>query len=73
MQQEAERVGASGWVKNLADGTVEAVVEGESALVDRMVAWSRVGPPAARVVDVRVVSEAPGRLRRFEIRYGPSE
>jgi len=70
MQREAERVGASGWVRNLPDGTVEAVVEGDPATVEHMVAWSRIGPPAARVDDVRIVAEAPELSSPFEIRYG---
>ena len=44
-----------GWVKNNSDGTVEAVIEGEKPSVERVIEWSRIGPPAARVdgVDLR--------------------
>jgi acylphosphatase len=58
----AERV--AGWVRNRADGSVEAEFEGPPAAVDRMIAWCHDGPPHARVdgVDARPVDliGAPG-------------
>lgn len=65
---EAQRLGLSGFVKNLPDGAVEAVVEGERHLVDEFVAWCRRGPPAARVDDV-LVRIAPHRdeFRTFTV------
>lgn len=47
----------TGWVRNLPDGRVEAVFEGEPEAVARMVEWTRTGPPHARVDDVRAVDE----------------
>jgi len=47
--QEAVRRGLRGWVRNRADGSVEAHFAGPSALVDEMVAACRTGPPHARV------------------------
>ena len=73
MLEEAHRLGVAGWVRNLPDGTVEAVVEAPRRLVDRMIAWSRIGPSSARVDDVRVVWEPLEGLSRFEIRYDRSE
>lgn len=54
-QQEAYRLGVSGWVRNEPDGSVAAHFEGDSGAVDAMVAWCREGPRRARVevVDVR--------------------
>lgn len=52
--QQASQHDVGGWVRNLADGRVEAVFEGEEADVDRMVRWCQQGPPAARVDDVDV-------------------
>jgi acylphosphatase len=52
-------------VRNNADGTVEAVFEGEPEQVDALVAWCGRGPAGARVDDVRVELEAPGGERGF--------
>jgi acylphosphatase len=66
--------GVSGWVRNLADGRVEAVFVGERAQVEKLVEWCRQGPPGSRVDDVEVVEEPPDSalvaLRRFELRRG---
>jgi acylphosphatase len=55
----ARDAGLGGSVRNLDDGRVEAVFEGEDAAVDRLVAWCREGPSRARVDAVEVTSEAP--------------
>ena len=54
-KQKAEELGLTGWVKNAADGNVEAVFEGEESTVDEMIAWCRVGPPLAQVDDVKII------------------
>jgi acylphosphatase len=64
----AVAAGASGWVRNLADGTVEAVFEGPEAAVERVVAWCREGPPRARVDEVQVTAEAPVGEAGFRVR-----
>ncbi|MEA2526267.1 MAG: acylphosphatase [Thermomicrobiales bacterium] len=48
-KEQALRLGLTGYARNEADGTVQIEVEGEATAVDRFLAWSRVGPPAARV------------------------
>jgi acylphosphatase len=58
----------AGWVRNRADGTVEAVFEGEPDAVDSMIRWCGDGPRGARVDDVAVGEEEPEGLPRFEIR-----
>ena len=67
-RREAQSLGVAGWVRNRADGAVEAVFEGESAAVLAMVAWCRTGPPHADVDEVDVVDEAPERVVGFRVR-----
>jgi acylphosphatase len=57
-----------GWVRNLADGRVEAVFEGERPDVESMVEWCHTGSPAADVRDVEVEYEEPRDETGFEIR-----
>ena len=64
----AERHGVSGWVRNLSDGSVEAVFEGPAAEVGRLVEWSREGPRSAVVTDVRVEAEPPEGISGFRVR-----
>ncbi len=65
---EAQRLGVSGFVRNLADGAVEAVVEGEDSPVEAFVDWCKVGPPAARVEEVQVkLAEPRDEFRTFTI------
>ena len=54
MLRQAERLGVDGWVRNRADGSVEAVVAGRAEQVDALVARAHRGPPAARVAAVTV-------------------
>ena len=56
-RRAAEQAGVSGWVRNLADGTVEALFEGPAAAVETMIAWCHQGSPMARVAEVRVTRE----------------
>lgn len=53
-EKTATALGLSGWVRNCADGSVEAVFAGDDAAVDEMLAACRDGPPLARVDDVTV-------------------
>ena len=67
LRREALRLGIAGWVRNRADGSVEALVHGESRNVDALEAWARVGPPAARVESVQSV---PAGLEEHEEHAG---
>jgi len=65
----AAREGIHGWVRNLADGSVEVVAEGDVESIDRLEAALRRGPASARVERVEVEEHAPaGRIAGFEIR-----
>lgn len=52
LRRAAQANGINGWVRNRRDGTVEAVVQGRPEAVEKILAWARRGPPAARVSDV---------------------
>ena len=67
MHREATRLGLAGWVRNRRDGSVECVVAGSATAVESIVAWSRRGPPSARVEHVEVSSDE-GVFEGFEAR-----
>lgn len=64
----AEDVGVSGWVRNLWDGRVEAVFEGDELAVTKAVDWCRAGPPRATITAVEVHDEDPTGDRGFRVR-----
>jgi len=68
-EAQARALRLSGWVRNRRDGSVEAVVAGPADAVEKIIAWSRRGPSAARVVNVKMgeVEEAFGD-NDFEVR-----
>lgn len=72
-RREALARGVSGWVRNLPDGDVEALFEGDGEAVAAMVRWARTGPPAAvvRGVEVREETAEPEELRGFDVRATP--
>lgn len=63
----AERHGVAGSVQNTTDGTVEAVFEGPTDLVDELVAFCKQGPRGAAVERVEVYDESPEGVRGFRI------
>ena len=66
-QDWALREGATGWVRNLPDGRVEAVFEGVPEAVAALVAWCERGPRFAHVTRVHVVDEEPRGDEGFRI------
>ncbi|MCE5266222.1 MAG: acylphosphatase [Deltaproteobacteria bacterium] len=69
--KRASALGLSGWVRNLPDGRVETVFEGEDEKAEGMLAWCRTGTPPARVDQVEVTEEnATGGSSGFRIAYG---
>jgi acylphosphatase len=53
-QREALRLGVRGWVRNRPEGTVEAIFEGDTRIVEKAIEWCWKGSPMARVADVKV-------------------
>lgn len=69
-QYEANRRNVTGWVRNLLDGRVEAVFEGERGDVEKLIEFCKRGPPGARVTNVQVFWEDhTGEFKNFKIRY----
>lgn len=64
-RQQAEGAGVAGSARNLSDGRVEVVLEGDESAVDRVVAWCRQGPSGAEVRGVEVSEEEPEGLSGF--------
>ena len=60
--------GVAGWARNLPDGSVEIVLEGEPEAVARVEAFVREGPRGARVDEVEEADEEPGGLDAFRVR-----
>jgi acylphosphatase len=66
----AQELGLCGWVRNLPDGSVEALFEGERSRIEQAVAWCRQGPPRAKVREVTVLwLDGPATCEGFTIRY----
>ena len=67
-QRQAIRLGLSGFVRNLGDGSVELVAEGEDEKIAEMIAWCRRGPAGAGVTRIDESRSAPtGERRTFAI------
>jgi acylphosphatase len=67
---KAKQLSLTGWVRNLPDGRVEAIFEGEEADVQRIIDFCRRGPPNAYVVEVNVRRQGwKGEFDDFEVRY----
>jgi acylphosphatase len=65
---QATRLGVAGWVRNCADGSVEAELEGAPEAVEAMLAFCRRGPRSADVRDVTVSEATPQGALDFAIR-----
>jgi acylphosphatase len=70
LRHEALRAGVTGWVRNRADGTVEALLHGAPEAVDSLIAWARRGPPGARVSELLDAAAESGETppAGFELR-----
>ncbi len=63
-KKTADKLGIKGYVKNLPNGSVEAVFEGDNILVNKMLEWCNRGPSAAKVENI--LSEKVEELSGFE-------
>lgn len=69
LQDEAEKLGLAGWVRNRSDGSVEALAQGSPQALEALAAWARRGPPAAHVTGLQIESsEEQVPYGRFELR-----
>jgi acylphosphatase len=69
-QRQAIRCSVTGWVRNLPDGSVAAIFEGDEQDVEAMVQWCRHGPPSAQVTELIVQPEEfRGEFSAFSIKY----
>jgi len=69
-RREAERLGLSGWVRNLPDGTVEVIFEGSQVQVETLLAWLATGSPFSFVTRVESSEEPPlGEASPFFIKF----
>ncbi|MDX1611704.1 MAG: acylphosphatase [Candidatus Thermoplasmatota archaeon] len=72
-RRQAQALGVNGWVRNLPDGRVEGVFQGEEKAVDELLAWCKQGPERARVSDLVVEPQAPEEaFEGFRVRSTPS-
>jgi len=69
-KEEADHLGLSGWVKNTAEGHVEAVASGTKEALDQFVAWCKKGPRRAVVTAVDVVPLPEKKFDRFSVIRG---
>lgn len=66
----ANRIGVNGWVRNLSNGAVEAVFEGDKDQVGAILEWCRTGPPNSRVDGVKVDwQNYSGEFSDFRVTY----
>tara|TARA_Y100000310_G_scaffold218876_1_gene220197 strand:- start:241 stop:513 length:273 start_codon:yes stop_codon:yes gene_type:complete len=69
-EKRANKLGLTGWGKNLPNGNVEIVVEGEEDKVNELIEFCKHGPTYARVYDIEIIEEKyKGEFGGFEIKY----
>ncbi len=67
-REKALALAIGGWIKNLNNGNVEAVVCGEPAHLNEFIEWCKKGPAGAKVTDVFIEPASPGGLTTFKIK-----
>ena len=66
-RDHALHLGASGWVRNMTDGRVEAVFEGSDEQVEKMLSWCHRGSPLSRVDGLEIEEENPENIEGFQV------
>ncbi len=66
-QRQAQRLGVAGSARNLSDGRVEVVIEGDESAVEQMVSWCGQGSSRSQVTGIEVSDEEPEGLTSFDI------
>lgn len=67
-KEKAQTLGIVGWVRNLSNGKVEALIVGNHRQIESMMAWFHIGPPAASVSTVEAEEENTQEFKSFDIR-----
>lgn len=66
----ADTLGIKGWVRNLSDGRVEVVAEGEKNKIDKLIEFLKKGPIAAKVDDIEMeIQDYKGEFKNFSVRF----
>jgi acylphosphatase len=69
-KKHAEKYGVYGWVRNLYDGRVEAIFEGEKENVEKLIEYCKRGPPGAEITSIQIGYENwRGEFQEFFVRY----
>tara|TARA_B100000959_G_C14949515_1_gene611311 strand:- start:915 stop:1196 length:282 start_codon:yes stop_codon:yes gene_type:complete len=70
-KDKAQKEGLNGWVKNLTDGRVEIVLEGNKEKCEEMLQWCHKGSPSSKVENVEIYWDKPtNNYKHFNVRYG---
>ena len=67
----AQKLGLTGWVKNLSTGQVEVLAQGEKEKLEKLIEWCREGPDGAIVNDIKVNwdSQIKEKFKNFIVSY----
>jgi len=67
-KEYASGQGLKGWVRNIENGSVEALAQGEKEKIERFIEWCKKGPPQAKVEEVKITwQEANGPFNGFSV------